>query len=132
MQLVPLFIGVVVGLLALPYVLYPIYRSASSQSGTLKTASEQNSSQISALAQSQQVASSVGREDTARAALHEVELDYQLGNIEETEYRSLRERYLRRALVAFKSRHEQEQELDNAIEEQLQALKETKTGGSEL
>jgi flagellar basal body-associated protein FliL len=131
MQLLSILVGVVVGLLALVYVLYPIYRSAPSRSGTPRIAPEQNGNQYQALTQSQQAATSSGREEAARAALHEVELDYQLGNIEETEYRTLRERYLRRALVALKSRHDREQELDNAIEEQLRTLKETKTGGSE-
>jgi flagellar basal body-associated protein FliL len=132
MQLLPIIVAIILGLLALAYVLYPIYRSSSSQNGTPKIAPEQNDQHSQALAQSQLAASSVGREEAARAALHEVELDYQLGNIEETEYRTLRERYLRRALVALKSRHDREQELDDAIEEQLRTLKETKTGGSEL
>jgi hypothetical protein len=136
MLLLPIIAGVVLALLALAYVLYPIYRAQAtpSQSGTPKAVPEQHSNQYhyQTLAQSQQDASPAGREEAARAALHEVELDYQLGNIEETEYRTLRERYLRRALVAIKSRHDREQELDNAIEEQLRSLKESKTGGSEL
>ncbi len=131
MQLLPLFIAVVVGLLALAYVLYPIYRAASSQSTAPKSAPELHGDLYQVHTQSQQAAAFVGREEAARAALHEVELDYQLGNIGETEYRSLRERYLRRALVALKSRHDSEQELDNAIEEQLRTLKETNTGGSD-
>ena len=62
------------------------------------------------------------QEQQARAALQEVELDYQLGNIAEPDYRSLRERYMRKALVALKARYEQE--LDAEIEEQLRKLKE--------
>jgi hypothetical protein len=64
------------------------------------------------------------REQAARSALREIELDYQLGNISEADYRTLRERYVRRALVALKSRHEHEQELDEAIEAQLRQMRE--------
>jgi hypothetical protein len=63
-------------------------------------------------------------EQAARTALHEIELDYQLGNISESDYRTLRERYLQRALVALKSRYDREQELDDVIEVQLQKMKE--------
>ena len=65
------------------------------------------------------------REQAARAALHEVELDYQLGNIADADYGALRERYMRRALAALKSRYEREQELDEVIEEELRRLKES-------
>ncbi len=65
------------------------------------------------------------REQTARTALQEIELDFQLGNLAESDYRSWRERYVRRALLAMKSRHDREQELDEAIEEQLRRLRET-------
>jgi cytochrome c-type biogenesis protein CcmH len=57
-------------------------------------------------------------------ALQEVELDFQLGNLAETDYRTLRDRYMRRALLAMKSRHDREQELDEAIEEQLRRMRE--------
>jgi len=62
-------------------------------------------------------------EQAARSALYEIELDFQLGNISESEYRTLRERYLQRALVALKSRYDREQELDDEIEAQLQKMK---------
>ena len=65
-----------------------------------------------------------GREQAARSALREIELDYQLGNITEADYRTLRERYVRRALGALKSRYEREQELDEAIEVQLRQMRE--------
>jgi hypothetical protein len=48
------------------------------------------------------------REQAARTALQEVELDYQLGNISDEDYNTLRERYVRRALLALKARHEQQ------------------------
>src|SRR5215813_7135157 len=58
------------------------------------------------------------REESARTALQEVEFDFQLGNLDEDDYRSLREHYMRRALSALKSRHDRQQALDDAIEEQ--------------
>ena len=78
------------------------------------------------------------REQSARSALQEIELDYQLGNISEEDYNTLRERYVRRALVALKARqdnkrdgqdtvetpYDRDKELDDLIEEQLRALKE--------
>ena len=57
-------------------------------------------------------------------ALQEVEFDFQLGNLDEGEYRSLRTRYMHRALVEMKDRHRREQEIDQEIEAQLQELKE--------
>ncbi len=62
----------------------------------------------------------------AKAALQEVELDYQLGNLEEADYRSWKERYTRRAILAMKSRQNSEQELDALIEAQLRRMKEGK------
>ncbi len=67
------------------------------------------------------------REESARSALQEVEFDFQLGNLGEDDYRSLRERYMRRALSALKSRHDRERELDDAIEEQVRKLRETES-----
>ena len=93
-------------------------------------------------------------EQAARLSLQEVELDYQLGNIAEADYRTLRERYMRRALVAMKSRYgnapnatghgEDENELDTGdaqiiqdgqdtdldalIEEQVRKLREMHRG----
>jgi hypothetical protein len=62
-------------------------------------------------------------EQAARAALKEVELDYQLGNLAESDYRKLREHYIRRAFVAMKSRQQSEEAIDTLIEERLQQLK---------
>jgi hypothetical protein len=58
--------------------------------------------------------------------LQEIELDYQLGNLDEADYSSLKERYMRRAILAMKSRQSYEQELDTLIEEQLRRMKEGK------
>jgi flagellar basal body-associated protein FliL len=113
MQLLPIIVAMLLGTVALAFVLFPLYRRTSlktPQAASLPTAV---SSQVEA-----------EREQTARAALQEVELDYQLGNLAETDYRSLRTRYMRRAVLAMKSRREREQEVDELIEEQLRRMKE--------
>src|SRR5438067_11238592 len=96
---------------ALAYVLYPIYRR------TPLDPTQATRMNISVNAQTE-------REQSARTALQEVELDYQLGNLGESDYRSMRTRYIRRAALAMKSRQKREQELDAMIEEQLCKLKE--------
>ena len=111
MQVLPIFVALLLGMFALAFVLYPIYRRTPF-----------NTSQVTRLNIS--VTSQADREQTARTALQEVELDYQLGNLEETDYRSLRTRYMRRATLAMKFRQEREHELDAMIEEQLRKLKE--------
>lgn len=70
-------------------------------------------------------------EQAARSALTEVELDYQLGNLAEPDYRSLRERYLRRAFSARKSLQAHEEQLDEIIEARLRQLRETTEQGTE-
>ncbi|HEX9132888.1 MAG TPA: hypothetical protein VF844_11410 [Ktedonobacteraceae bacterium] len=111
MQVLPVLVAALLGMFALAFVLYPLYRRTP-----LKT------SQVASLSTS--ASSQVEREQRARAALQEVELDYQLGNLAEVDYRSLRTRYLRRAALAMKARQEREQELDETIEEQLRRMKE--------
>ena len=130
MQLLPLLIAVTLGASALAFVLYPLYRQGS---GRMRAAQVQEmSAQNGALhsdTQSIDSASIVNfadREQTARAALQEIELYYQLGNLGEADYSSLKERYLRRAILAMKSRQSYEQELDALIEEQLRRMKEGK------
>ncbi|GER87253.1 hypothetical protein KDW_14150 [Dictyobacter vulcani] len=110
-----LIFAIVLGMLALAFVLYPLYRLPvkRKQADVVEAESTVAATEL------------VEREHSARSAIQEVELDYQLGNIEETDYRSLRERYMRRALTALKSRYEREQEIDTEIEEQLQKLKES-------
>ena len=114
-----LAIAIILGILALVFVLYPLYRRPGSKPAPsipmLATDYEAEGA----------VKESVEQEQTARAAIQEVELDYQLGNIEEEDYRSLRDRYMHRALSALKSRYEREQNIDDEIEEQLQKLKES-------
>jgi hypothetical protein len=127
-----LIIAILLGVAALAFVLYPLYRRDGSMS--LATSGGEQLKVASVLAgkgdattviqtSSEAVAE---QEQSARTALQEVEFDYQLGNIEEPDYQELRERYMRRALLALKSRYEHEQEIDDEIEEQLRRLKETR------
>src|SRR5690348_8490738 len=108
--MISILVAVGLGLCTLAFVLYPLYHRTPS--------SEQASTAENGLA------SPTEREQAARAALHEVELDYQLGNIADADYGTLRERYMRRALTALKSRYEREQELDEVIEAELRKMKE--------
>jgi ABC-type transporter lipoprotein component MlaA len=111
-------IAIVLAFLSLAFVLYPLYRQASDSTADQPVAAQKlRPRDVQTLEKSEQ---------TARNAIQEVELDYQLGNIAEPDYRSLRERYMQRAMVALKSRYEQEQEIDEEIEEQLRKLKESK------
>lgn len=63
------------------------------------------------------------REAAAKTALRDIEFDRQLGNLAEHDYRTLRERYRRRALAAMKGRYDQERALDDAIETRVRALR---------
>jgi hypothetical protein len=110
---ISILISLVLGVLALVFVLYPLFRSRSVEAPRSD-------------AQTPIEGKEREREQAARSALQEVELDFQLGNIAETDYRALRERYMRRALVSLKSRYEHEQALDDEIEEQLRKMKEKK------
>nr|BBH94357.1 hypothetical protein KTA_25560 [Thermogemmatispora argillosa] len=119
-----LLLTIPLGLLALALVLYPLVRPAEHQAGL---AAEEGWNSLSATMPGPGPSE---EESAARAALHEVELEYQLGNLTETDYRSLRERYLRRALLAIKERHSREKELDALIEERLRLLREEDAGRS--
>ena len=111
MQLLPIFIALLLGSFALAFVLYPFYRRKPFETTQATRLNISMNSQAD-------------RALCSRSALQEVELDYQLGNLGETDYRSLRTRYMRRATLAMKSRREREQELDALIEEKLRMLKE--------
>ena len=141
-----ILLSVVLGLLALAFVLQPLYGGTQGIKvrGLLKRGrgvdgksrglvekdgevGEKDGGKLTPLRTTEVFLSDVGqteRERAARAALHEVELDYQLGNITEADYRALRERYMRRALSELKSRYDREQQLDEVIEEQLRRMKE--------
>lgn len=109
-------VALALGILALAFVLYPLFRR--------KPAEPANA--VVQLSPGDGATTPIEREQAARNALQEVELDFQLGNIAEPDYRALRERYMRRALLSLRSRYEHEQELDDEIEEQLRKLKEQK------
>ncbi len=100
-------VAAVLGLWALIIVLRPLYGRRQQAATQVET--------LPALALAE-------REAAAKAALQDVEFDYQLGNLGEDDYQSLRERYTRRALVAMKGRYDRERALDDAIEEQVRAL----------
>jgi hypothetical protein len=112
-------IALILGLLALAFVLYPLLRRSEAKSSADQVAPAQVE-----LREQARAATTEGQETAAKVALQEVELDYQLGNIDEPDYRSMRERYMRRALVALKARYDQEQALDEMIEEQLRSMRE--------
>jgi hypothetical protein len=110
MTLLPILVAILLGVLPLALVLYPLYRHAP-----VEVAQQRASSGIAT--------TQAEVEQTARIALKEVELDYQLGNLAEPDYRKLRERYTRRAFTAMKSRQQSEEAIDALIEERLRLLK---------
>lgn len=111
MMLLPVLVAVLLGGLTLVLVLYPLYRHAPLHVMQQRASADMTTTRAEA-------------EQSARAALKEVELDYQLGNLAEPDYRTLRERYTRRAFTAMKSRRQNEEALDALIEERLRLLKE--------
>lgn len=110
MTLLSILIAVLLGVLTLALVLYPVYRH------TPVEVVQQRASVGMAMTQAEV-------EQTARTALKEVELDYQLGNLAETDYDKLRDRYTRRAFAAMKSRQQSEEAIDALIEERLRLLR---------
>jgi hypothetical protein len=118
-------LAIILGLLALAFVLYPIYRRKHDEL-LVEAAIDATSQNTKGVQEAKSTFASLSlaeKEQNARDALQEVELDYQLGNIAEPEYQALRERYMQQALVALKSRYEREQEIDAEIEEQLRKMK---------
>ena len=109
MQLLPWLVALLLTVLALVFVLYPLYHRFPTE------ASQQPAASLS---------TQFDHEQAARSALKEVELDYQLGNLAEPDYRSLRERYTRRAFAATKSRQFHDDQLDALIEQRLQEIRE--------
>jgi flagellar basal body-associated protein FliL len=119
-------LAIILGLLALAFVLYPLYRRKHevfpAQTATAVVSQEAKDANSAQKASMPPLLTE--KEQSARSALQEVELDYQLGNIAQPEYQQLRERYMQQALVALKSRYVREQEIDEEIEEQLRRMKE--------
>ncbi|HEV7128982.1 MAG TPA: hypothetical protein VGN32_16240 [Ktedonobacterales bacterium] len=109
--MLPLLLAALLGLCALIVVLAPLFSGQSAPAAS-------DSIAASLLAE---------RERAAKAALQDVEFDHQLGNLADDDYRGLRERYTRRALVALKGRYDRERALDDAIEAQVRALRERAT-----
>lgn len=108
MQPISFIVAALLGLAGLAFVLYPLYRRPAAQA--------HNPAQ-GAVGLSE-------REQNARQSLQEVEFDFQLGNLDEKEYRTLRARYMNRALREMKHRQQREKELDDEIEAELSKLKE--------
>lgn len=106
--LLPWLIGSILAITGLLFMGYPLYER----------------SRRAPLDERLLLASQAENEQAARSALTEVELDYQLGNLAEPDYRTLRERYLRRAFAARKSRLARDDELDALIEERLRQMRE--------
>ncbi len=128
------------GIVALAFVLFPLYRFFPAKNVRKVPQSPASTNVVETNAGS----TIREREQSARSALQEIELDYQLGNISEEDYNTLRERYMHRALVALKFRYDSEQdeadivvagdrdkELDDLIEEQLRKLKEQGTDATD-
>jgi hypothetical protein len=131
MQLLPLLVALLLGVSALAFVLYPLYNGQSYVKA--KSSREQDIPSHNGVLQagdqtidSSSIVNLSDREQTARIALQEIELDYQLGNLGEADYDSLKERYMRRAILAMRSRQGREQELDELIEAEVRRLKEGK------
>jgi hypothetical protein len=72
----------------------------------------------------------IEREATAKAALRDVEFDYQLGNLAAGDYRTLRDRYTRRALAAMKRRYDRERSVDELIEAEVRQLRAREATGT--
>lgn len=107
----PLVLAAVLGLCAAAVVLYPLLgpRLQAAQGGA--------SDYLDATA----------RERAAKDALRELDFDYRLGNLEDTDYQALRQRYEERALAALQTRYSQEHELDAQIDRELAALRTRQT-----
>lgn len=101
MQILPLLVAIALGILALAFVLYPLYRRPGLQ---MVPAEASAAPQRSNREQAEETDQTVLAERTARDALQEVELDFQLGNLAESDYHALRDRYMRRAYAAAKAR----------------------------
>lgn len=107
MQPISLTVAALLGLAALAFVLYPLRQRPTTPAQSPAPAAQGLSE----------------REQNARQALQEVEFDFQLGNLNEKDYRALRTRYMNRALSEMKNRQQRSQDLDDEIEAELLKLK---------
>src|SRR5262245_46602654 len=98
--MMPLLVAALLGLSAVIIVIYPLL-------GLERAVIEgEDQGQLADLAD---------RERVAKDALRDVEFDLRLGNLDEPDYRVLRDRYEHRALAALGARYRREQELDALI-----------------
>lgn len=116
--MIPLLLAALLGLAALLVVIQPLLAAKSDP--TPETAS------------ATPLTESIEREQTAKQALLDVELDHRLGNLEAGDYAALRARYEERALAALKARYDAERTLDAAIDQQLARLRARRAGGKDL
>lgn len=63
------------------------------------------------------------RREAALAALHDVEFDYRVGKLSDADYQTLRARLKAQAITALKDYDEQVRMVDDAIEDQVRALR---------
>ena len=114
--MIPLWLAVLLGLAALLVVIQPLL--AASRDGVPDTSATP-------------LTDSAEREQTAKQALLDVELDHRLGNLEAEDYATLRARYEERALAALKARYDAERALDATIDQQLDRLRMRREGQSQ-
>ncbi len=107
----PIVIAVLLGLAGLLIVLYPLLGIDPSVDVAAREALARVSEQ----------------EVSAKQALRDVDFDRRLGNLDDEDYRELRDRFEESALEAMKSRYSRERELDLAIDRQLQSLSDERT-----
>ncbi|HEX6796776.1 MAG TPA: hypothetical protein VF116_03560 [Ktedonobacterales bacterium] len=111
--MIPLLLAVLLGLAALLVVIQPLLVAGRDGAPEATTTP---------------LAESAEREQTAKQALLDVELDHRLGNLEAEDYATLRARYEERALAALKARYDAERALDAAIDQQLARLRARREG----
>jgi hypothetical protein len=107
--MIPLVIAVLLGLAALLVVVQPLLAAGGAPAGES--------------AASGPLAEAAERERSAKQTLRDVELDHRLGNLEDSDYTQLRQRYEERALAALKTRYDRERALDALIDQQLARLR---------
>ncbi len=116
MQPIPLLVAALLGIAGLTFVLSPLYHHPVSE---VEMSAETETKKLG------------DREQNARQALSEVEFDFQLGNLDQEDYRDLRSLYMRRALLEMKNRQQRSQEIDDEIEKQLLQLKTAQPSAAE-
>jgi hypothetical protein len=109
--MLPLLVATLLGLSGIVIVIYPLLGLEQGRDAAVA---------------GEPVSEAAERERVAKRALRDVDFDYRLGNLDETDYLALRDRYEERALAALKTRYERERALDALIDEQLAALRGSK------